>query len=311
VGKVNQGRLAERLAGLGPEQRKLMERLLAGKNRRGSAEPAAFDEEALQSFRSPAARTKSGTRKFYNAINKQLDATIFGGYSAFLNYGYAADGSPQISQMELPAQMLNRSSVKLVLELIGDCDLAGKRVLDVGCGRGGTLAVVNQFFRPAFKVGVDLSSAAIASCRAAHRLPNTCFLEGDAEQLPFRDGAFDVVLNVESSHSYPDIVSFYTEVKRVLAPGGHFLYTDVFAPERFGAHEGELRRLGFALEQERDITRNVLLSCREMAGSRSRAFADMAEQAVIGDFLSTPDSTVFQEMQSGRAVYRILKMMGA
>ena len=96
-----------------------------------------------------------------------------------------------------------------------------------------------------------------------------------------------------------------------MAPGGYFLYTDVFAPERFGAHESELRRLGFTLEQERDITRNVLLSCRETAELRSRAFADMAEQEVIGDFLSAPGSTVFQEMESGRAVYLILKMTRA
>jgi phthiocerol/phenolphthiocerol synthesis type-I polyketide synthase E len=311
MGKVKQGRIAERLAGLGPEQRKLMERLLTGNNPRDRVEAAGFDDEALQSFHTSAARTKSGTRKFYNAINRQLDATIFGGYSAFLNYGYVADGSPQMSPLELPAQMLNRTSVKLVLELIGNCNLAGKRVLDVGCGRGGTLAVVNQFFRPARGVGVDLSSAAIAFCRTVHRLPNTLFLEGDAEQLPFQDGAFDVVLNVESSHSYPDIGSFYAEVKRILAPGGYFLYADLFAPERFGAHETELRRLGFTLEQGRDITRNVLLSCRETARLRSRAFAEIAQQEVIGDFLSAPGSTVFQKMESGRAVYRILKMTRA
>jgi SAM-dependent methyltransferase len=308
---VKDGRLAERLAGLGPDQRKLIERLIAGKDPPVRAQTATFDDEALQSFHSTRARTKSGARKFYNVINRELDATIFGAYSAFLNYGYVADSSPQFSPVELPAQMLNRTSVKLVLELIGDCKLAGKRVLDAGCGRGGTLVVVNQFFQPALRVGVDLSSAAIAFCGRAHLLPNTVFLEGDSEQLPFPDGSFDVVLNVESSHSYPDIGSFYAEVKRVLAPGGYFLYTDVFAPERFGAHDGELRRLGFALEQERDITRNVLLSCRETAGLRSRAFAEMAEQAVIGDFLSAPGSTVFQEMESGKAVYRILKMMRA
>jgi len=305
---VKQVPLAERLAGLRPEQRKLMERLLIAKNPRCGAETEPLDDEALQSFRSAPARTKSGTRKFYNAINRQLDATIFGGYSAFLNYGYVANASPQMSPVELPAQMLNRTSAKLVLELIGDCDLTGNRVLDVGCGRGGTLTVVNQFFRSAFRVGVDLSSAAIAFCRTVHRLPNTFFLEGDAEQLPFKGGAFDVVLNVESSHSYPEIQSFYSEVKRVLTPGGHFLYTDLFPPERFAAQEDELRRMGFVLEQERDITHNVLLSCRGTAGLRSRAFAGMEEQAVIGDFLSAPGSTVFQAMESGRAVYRILKL---
>lgn len=288
-----------------------MERLLAGKSRRDNVSAATVDDETLELCHSAATQSKAGTRRFYNVINRQLDATVFGGYSAFLNYGYVADRSPQMSQVELPTQMLNRTSVKLVLELIGDCGLNGKRVLDAGCGRGGTLSVVNQFFQPAFMAGMDLSSEAIAFCQKGHQLPNACFLEGDAEQLPFRDGAFDVVLNVESSHSYPDIASFYAEVKRVLTPGGYFLYTDMLPPQRFAAGECEFRRLGFALQQNRDITRNVLLSCRETAALRSRAFAGMVEQAAIGNFLSIPGSTMFEDMESGRKVYRILKLARA
>jgi hypothetical protein len=64
----------------------------------------------------------------------------------------------------------------------------------------------------------------------------------------------------------------------------------------------------FAVEGDRDITRNVLLACREIAEQRAHAFRGVSETGVIDDFLSTPGSPVFEEMQSGRAVYRMLKL---
>jgi ubiquinone/menaquinone biosynthesis C-methylase UbiE len=301
-------RLAEKLAALNPEKRKLLQKMIASKREPHPVSSTEFEPQALQSFYSQPERTKQGTQSFYDTINDQLDQSIFAAYSAFLNYGYVADDSPSLSAVEIAPRMLNRASVKLVLELIGDCDLAAKRVLDVGCGRGGTLAVVNQFFDAATKVGVDLSSHAIAYCRRTHHLANTSFEQADAEQLPFSDASFDAVLNIESSHSYLDIDAFYREVKRVLAAGGYFLYTDVFARERFDRQQERLRQMGFSIERERDITRNVLLSCRETAERRAQAFQPTRESSILDDFLSTPGSSVFQEMESGGAVYRILKM---
>ncbi|MGH9398364.1 MAG: class I SAM-dependent methyltransferase [Terriglobia bacterium] len=310
--------LSGRLANLDSEKLKLVERLLARKNTQDprdfrNAEARSnhvppFDEEALQSFSSPAGRTKAGTKKFYDKINQQLSSTIFGEHSTFLNYGYVADGSPQQSQVELPRRLMNRTSIMLVLELIGSFDLTGKRLLDVGCGRGGALAVINEFFSAALKTGIDLSSEAAAFSRKTHRYPHTYFVEGDAEQLPFGAGAFDVVTNIESSHSYPAVSTFYSEVNRVLLPGGYFLYTDVFSAADFDDHRQKLRQLGFTIEQDRDVTRNVLLSCRETAEVRSRAFVDVAERGVINNFLSTPGSAVFEAMRSGNAAYRIFRI---
>ena len=330
--------LAERLKDLPPEKLKLFAQLLADRAKArhaglrvdashantsldwsgmheaattmGASRPqlAPLDAEALQSFRSSADRTKAGTRKFYNAINRQLSSTIFGEHSAFLNYGYVADDSPAFSPITVPGDMVNKTSVKLVLELVADCDLTGTRVLDVGCGRGGTLVVLNRLFDPALKLGLDLSSDAISFCRKTHHYPDTYFLEGDSERLPFGDDCCDVVINIESSHSYPSIANFYAEVRRVLRAGGCFLYTDVFAPALFNAHVDTILGLGFKLESERNITRNVLLSCRDTAAQRAHAFGEVSEPNVIHDFLSTPDSSVFAEMESGRAMYRMFRL---
>ena len=50
---------------------------------------------------------------------------------------------------------------------------------------------------------------------------------GDAEHLPFEDSAFDAVTNLESSHTYPSVRSFLSEVAGVVRGEGLFLYTDL------------------------------------------------------------------------------------
>jgi ubiquinone/menaquinone biosynthesis C-methylase UbiE len=79
---------------------------------------------------------------------------------------------------------------------------------------------------PTSYTGLDLNPAGIAFCRKRHNLPGLEFVPGDAENLPFPDQSFDAVINIESSHCYPDFPRFLAEVARVLRPGGHFLYAD-------------------------------------------------------------------------------------
>ena len=194
--------------------------------------------------------------------------------------------------------------MRLVLEVIGGCDLSGRRVLDVGCGRGGTVSVITQFFEPASVCGLDLAPAAIQFCRTSQRDAKVAFHVGDAEQLPFPDTSFEVVTNIESSCTYPDIRAFYRQVFRVLVPGGHFLYTDAMPVGRFAECTRYLRDTGFRLELDRDITANVLASCDEIAGHRMQAYGARREGA-MDDFLGTPGSHFYGEMKRGGWAYRI------
>jgi SAM-dependent methyltransferase len=167
--------------------------------------------------------------------------------------------------------------------------------------------VIKNFFEARSVQGIDLSSNAIAFCRANHRYDNVRFDEGDAERLPFPPEQFDVVTNVESSHSYPSIASFYNEVFRVLVPGGYFAYTDVMPVEDVPKNIGLLKAAGFALEIDRDITANVLLSCDEVARARVGAYDAGNDPELMNNFLSAPGSQVYQDMESGRWSYRIFR----
>jgi len=315
--------VSQRIAGLSDNKRRLLERLLqekaasavaethkplsfvAGPSPSNKARPAESSPLSVKDF--SLNEVKANYKRFYDAVNTQLDSSVFGSFSFFLNYGYVPSFGRQYSKVELPDHFINKNSVRLVLEVIGDCELDERRVLDVGCGRGGTVFVIKQFFKPQSVQGLDLSSNAITSCRMNHKYDNVRFDEGDAEQLPFRGEEFDIVTNVESSHSYPNVNAFYAEVFRVLSPGGCFLYTDVMPIEAIAAHLAELKRIGFVMEVERDITSNVLLSCDEVATARVGAFDSGNDQHLMSNFLATPGSQVYEDMRSGRWSYRIYR----
>jgi SAM-dependent methyltransferase len=115
-----------------------------------------------------------------------------------------------------------------------------------------------RYLKPATMVGVDLSEEAVRFCRRTHALESLTFKTGDAENLPFAGNSFDAVINVESSHCYPNIAAFFNEVCRVLRPGGHFLYADFRNRNMVDSWRGTLQRSGLSVVAQTDITPNVV-----------------------------------------------------
>jgi phthiocerol/phenolphthiocerol synthesis type-I polyketide synthase E len=296
-----------RIDKLSPERRKLLEAMIA----RRSPATEAPSQQSPTPQRAPVAvegeeDMKTACRRMYDEINHQLDAGVFGEFSFFLNYGYVPDLSPQFATIAVSDHYLNRNSVRLVLELIADCPVDGRLVLDVGCGRGAIPHVLTQFFQPASVVGLDLSPAAVSFCRRAHRDPRLRFGVGDSENLPFANESFDILTNLESSSCYPDVNAFYREVYRVLVPGGHFLYSDCLPPNRFRDARAYLEEIGLQVELDRDVTSNVLLSCDEVARQRMQAYRGATPE--LETFLGAPGSPYYEDMRAGRWTYRILRL---
>ncbi|HXR78295.1 MAG TPA: SDR family oxidoreductase [Bryobacteraceae bacterium] len=251
----------------------------------------------------PEVAAKASYREFYNDVTRRLEQSGMGAVSFFLNYGYVSLGEGDESRFEVPAEVFNRNSVRLAFELIGSTQLNDRKVLDVGCGRGGTVALLAEIFGAA-STGVDLSPEAIAFCRNTHG-HGTRFEVGDAEHLPFEGESFEVVTNMESSHTYPNLRAFFSEVRRVLAKGGSFLYTDLLPVQRWAEVRMLLESLGLRGESERDITANVLQSCDDVAANRTKAFGGGSE--MIDNFLAVPGSAVYEQMHSGAWEYRIVR----
>jgi SAM-dependent methyltransferase len=107
----------------------------------------------------------------------------------------------------------------------------GERVLDLGSGAGTDSLVAAQMVGVrGYVTGIDMTPEMLTKARtAAAELPagNVEFVEGEAERLPFADESFDVVISNGVIDLIPDKNAVFSELHRVLVPGGRIQIADV------------------------------------------------------------------------------------
>ena len=223
----------------------------------------------------------------------------------FLNYAYETE--PPMGIPLSPADERDRACVQLYHYVGSQAELRGKQVLEVSCGHGGGASYLTRTFAPAKYTGLDLNAAGIAFCQKRHRISGLEFVQGDAEKLPFDDDSFDVVINVEASHCYPEFPRFLAEVARVLKPGGHFLYADFRFHESIPAWEQALAACALQLLDTADISAGVLrgmdcnsASSQELLDRRLPKFL----HALGRDFAGVKGSRVYTALLEHGLSYR-------
>lgn len=164
------------------------------------------------------------------------DARPFGSYEE----AYAHDFAPW-DQLPIATDLL-------ALALLPGREEA--RLLDVGCGSGHNLELIERL---GFRCwGIDVSATAVAKAKAKSANPER-FVAGSVTRLPWPDASFDVVTDIGCLHClHPDEVAAYVaEVRRVLAPGGRFLCRS-FKPREekmLRAQPVKMERLGYSPDE--------------------------------------------------------------
>jgi arsenite methyltransferase len=107
----------------------------------------------------------------------------------------------------------------------------GDHVLDLGSGAGNDCFVARSITGETGRVtGLDFSDDMLSKANAnVKRLgfTNVDFVKGDIEQMPFPDNQFDVIVSNCVLNLVPDKSAAFSEMLRVLKPGGHFCVSDV------------------------------------------------------------------------------------
>jgi SAM-dependent methyltransferase len=223
----------------------------------------------------------------------------------FMNYGYAVTGAAA----KLPltsADEADRYSIQLYEHVTRPVSLRGARVLEVGCGRGGGCSYLARYRAPASVLGVDFSAKAIAFCNRVHSVPILTFQQGDAEALPCQTGAFDVVINVESSHCYGSMAAFLAEMFRVLQPGGYLLWADFRPGERLAETCRQFEAAGFQRHGESLISADVLRALDLISERKQEMIRRLVPPLLapcVEDFAGVSGTRVYESLRTGMIRY--------
>tara|TARA_A100001388_G_scaffold30519_1_gene19584 strand:+ start:760 stop:1695 length:936 start_codon:yes stop_codon:yes gene_type:complete len=123
-----------------------------------------------------------------------------------------------------------KAKINFVHELVNWSGLdklpKGSRILDVGCGIGGSSRILAKYY--GFNVtGISISPAQVKRARQLTPSRLNCnFLVMDALDLQFEDGSFDAIWSVEAGAHMNDKTKFADEMLRTLRPGGYLALAD-------------------------------------------------------------------------------------
>lgn len=197
---------------------------------------------------------------------------------------------------------------QLVLEFLPPVE--GKRILEIACGRGGFSRLLGS--RGAAVCGADFSESAVAIAkekllRHPALADHVSYVQADAQNMPFEENSFDIVISCETIEHVPDPRAAVREMHRVCKPGGTLFLTAPNYLNFMGLHliYASVRHPGLRSSQPLD---------KRYLFPRIRHFIKLAGWKIIRTdgtvhqfpFIPGRDPVQFPKLESNHTIRRLL-----
>ena len=142
-------------------------------------------------------------------------------------------------------------------------DIAGRSILEIGCGRGEFACWLASFSPGPYRlVAADFSHAAVERGKVVAQglgIENIQWERADIQSIPFETGCFDTVISCETIEHVPNPRRAVQELARVLKPGGKLVLTTPNYFGSFGVYRAYLRCVGRPYTEAGQPINNVVL----------------------------------------------------
>ncbi len=185
----------------------------------------------------PHSSRSTSARQIPNYANILLEDAHPDDRPAYMHLGYWEH--PESRPLTHGVYQAQRELADLVINSASIND--GDTVLDVGCGFGGLLQLLNSRRSELYLLGIDLSETQLDVCQALRPSIGNFYswIYGDAVALPFSNLSIDAILTIEAAMHFTSRMDFFIEARRVLREGGTLTMIDILFDDVSAKRDGQ------------------------------------------------------------------------
>lgn len=220
----------------------------------------------------------------------------------FLNMGYTGNSDLEVKKEDQASQY----QIQLYHHITKEARIANKDVLEVGSGIGGGSYYLLKYRKPKQLTAIDLSieNVKLSKKRYSSTYSNVEYLNANACTFDLPTESRDVVINLESSHCYPDMDAFLHRVYKVLRKEGLFCFADIRHSNTVSKLEEALGNSGLTILKKEDISANVL---KALSLDHERKKKLLAENWILrhfaGNSFALRDTDQYNALKDGSYVF--------